>query len=86
MICVFLEHSGYALNFPGSAKLVRLDGQVVNVEVASIPIPYQDSSASLAVIRDITERLEMRTALRAAKEAAESANLAKSQFLANMSH
>jgi PAS domain S-box-containing protein len=67
-------------------KLVRLDGQVVNVEVASMPIPYQDSSAYLAVIRDITERLETRTALRAAKEAAESANLAKSQFLANMSH
>ena len=67
-------------------KLVRLDGRVVNVEVASMPIPYQDSSAYLAVIRDITERLETRTALRAAKEAAETANLAKSQFLANMSH
>jgi PAS domain S-box-containing protein len=67
-------------------KLVRLDGQVVNVEVASIPIPYQDSSACLAVIRDITERLETRTALRTAKEVAESANLAKSRFLANMSH
>jgi len=67
-------------------KLVRLDGQVVKVEVASMPIPYQDSSAYPAVIRDITERLETHTALRTAKEAAESANLAKSQFLANMSH
>jgi PAS domain S-box-containing protein len=67
-------------------KLVRLDGQAVNVEVASMPIPYQDASAYLAVIRDITERLETRTALRAAKEAAENANLAKSRFLANMSH
>ena len=67
-------------------EVVRLDGQVVNVEAASMPIPYQDTLAGLVVLRDITERLQTRAALRAAKEAAETANVAKSQFLANMSH
>jgi len=39
-----------------------------------------------AVIQDITARKKVEDALQHAKEAAEGANLAKSQFLANMSH
>ena len=67
-------------------KYIRLDGTVVDVEVPAIPIRFQDGPASLVVVRDITERLLNREALRQAKETAENANLAKSQFLANMSH
>jgi PAS domain S-box-containing protein len=67
-------------------KYIRLDGTVVDVEVAAIPIRFQDGPASLVVVRDITERLQNREALRQAKEVAETANVAKSQFLANMSH
>jgi hemerythrin-like metal-binding protein/PAS domain S-box-containing protein len=40
----------------------------------------------LAVTRDITQRKESERALREAKDAAEQANITKSQFLANMSH
>jgi len=40
----------------------------------------------LAVVIDITEQLNTQRALVAAKEAAEEANLAKSEFLANVSH
>jgi PAS domain S-box-containing protein len=40
----------------------------------------------LGISEDITERKQGEAALRTAKEAAESASIAKSQFLANMSH
>ncbi len=41
---------------------------------------------TVAVIRDVTARAELEEALRAARQAAESANRAKSQFLSRMSH
>ena len=40
----------------------------------------------IGAMQDITDRKRFETELAAAKEAAESANLAKSQFIANMSH
>lgn len=41
---------------PAEHKLVRLDGQVIDVEVAGMSISYDDSLATLAVLRDITEQ------------------------------
>ncbi len=37
-------------------KLIRLDGQEIDVETSSVPIIYQDKPATLSVFRDITER------------------------------
>jgi PAS domain S-box-containing protein len=45
-----------------------------------------DVESALIISRDITDLKQLESELKAAKEAAEEANRAKSQFLANMSH
>jgi len=51
------------------------------------PIQNADGSISkLKILHDITARKQAETALKKAKEQADSANRAKSEFLANMSH
>ncbi|MEG4497397.1 EAL domain-containing protein [Microcoleus sp. F10-C6] len=37
-------------------KLMRIDGQIIDVEVAGIPATYQGSVAAQIIIRDVTER------------------------------
>ena len=63
----------------------RRDGTVIDVEIS---VTWLDVASGRLVVfaRDVTERRRMEEALRAAKEAADSANRAKSAFLANMSH
>ncbi|MEL7564455.1 MAG: response regulator [Dehalobacterium sp.] len=65
----------------------RADGAAFPVEYYSYP-QYRDGEVVGAVVTftDITERLESRNAIIKAKEEAEAANKAKSQFLASMSH
>jgi PAS domain S-box-containing protein len=41
---------------PAEEQLLRLDGQVIDAEVAAIPITYDGQAAAQVVIRDITER------------------------------
>ncbi len=64
----------------------RLDGENFLVEVSLAPVVINDRPALLAGWHDITERHRHAQALLKAKEAAESANRAKSDFLATISH
>ncbi|KCZ72921.1 PAS domain S-box [Candidatus Methanoperedens nitroreducens] len=45
-------------------KFIRLDGSVIDAEVAAIPFTYQDKSAVQVIIRDITERRRAEERLR----------------------
>jgi PAS domain S-box-containing protein len=68
-----LHADGYYVWLEGRARLVR-DAET------GLPLEYQVTA------RDVTERQEAAAELQMAMEAAEVANVAKSQFLANMSH
>ena len=64
----------------------RLDGKVRSMMISGMPINYNHNKALLTIAVDMTERLEIETELQLAKENAESATRAKSEFLSNMSH
>ncbi|MEN6449499.1 MAG: ATP-binding protein, partial [Thermoguttaceae bacterium] len=75
---------------PGNieAELVRKDGSTLWADI-SFSAMYDESGNFVeiqGVTHDITARKRLEDELRAAKEAAEGANEAKSRFLANMSH
>lgn len=61
-------------------------GKVFPVEVTANYMEYEGEGYLFATGRDITDRKQAEEALHKAKEAADQANLAKSNFLANMSH
>ena len=81
-------------------RFVRSDGRHVTAEMRVVETNWEGQIAHLALLRDLTERVEAEQALVEAGEelkktadrasqlavAAESANLAKSEFLANVSH
>jgi len=74
-------------------KFVRLDGSVVDVEVAAFPFLYSGKPAAQVVARDISlrkqaekERAELLAREQAARAEAESANRSKDEFLAIVSH
>jgi PAS domain S-box-containing protein len=67
---------------------VRKDGSTLTVSLSVTAIRNAKGSINgyLSVATDVTERRQARETLQAAKEAAERANRAKSEFLATMSH
>ncbi|MCX7791919.1 MAG: ATP-binding protein [Chloroflexaceae bacterium] len=67
-------------------QLTQPDGATIEVELVVLPFHDRGVPAIQTIIRNITERKQVEHALRAAKEAADAANLAKSRFLATMSH
>lgn len=49
-------------------KFIRLDGQVIDVEVVAIPIKFQGKPATQVVVVDITEKKRLTEELRANEE------------------
>src|SRR5262245_47500052 len=66
----------------------RKDGSLFPVDIALSPVPARDGvGIQVAVsVRDVTERKQAETEVKAAKLNAEEATRMKSMFLANMSH
>ncbi len=68
------------------AKLRRSDGKWFDGEISSHPLDVDGSQGWAIFIRDITRRRKAEKDLLAAKNAAEQANAAKTEFVANVSH
>jgi signal transduction histidine kinase len=64
----------------------RTDSSTFPVEVTLTPVRLNGRDVMLSVWHDIAERKAAEDALRAAKEAAESANRTKSEFMTRMNH
>src|SRR4051812_995348 len=77
---------GPVLNRVLQVPALRRDGREFPAEITIAPVRVGDQNLFVAFIRDATERNRAEEELRRAKEAAETANLAKDEFLANVSH
>ncbi|WP_052007129.1 hybrid sensor histidine kinase/response regulator [Burkholderia paludis] len=62
------------------------DGARVDLAVSTVPARYQGQAVLVAAFADVTAQKQIEQQLRAAKQAADDANAAKSVFLATMSH
>ena len=74
--------------FSYDAKATSKAGLAMDIQVAVAPLVDDKNQCvgKISVARDVTERNRSEESLRAARESAESANYAKSAFLARMSH
>jgi PAS domain S-box-containing protein len=64
----------------------RLNGELFPAEVTFTPVELEGEAITLLEVRDLSERRQSEQALVVAKETAEAAARAKSQFLATVSH
>lgn len=90
-------HAAHRANFDAKPKVrgmgtgldlsaMTKDGREIPIEVSLSPIKTADGNLVAAAIRDITTRKAVEEELRIAKQEAEEATVAKSQFLAAASH
>jgi PAS domain S-box-containing protein len=75
-----------AMQKPMERRFMRRDGTAFDAEASTTQLSWQGKPAVLVFVRDITERKQFEAELVAAKERAEVANRAKSEFLATISH
>jgi PAS domain S-box-containing protein len=64
----------------------RLNGELFPAEMTFTPVELEGEAVTLLEVRDLSERRQSEQALVVAKETAEAAARAKSQFLATVSH
>ena len=67
-------------------RVAAPDGSVRTLHEVSKPFVGREGRRQLSTLQDVTEQRRLERELRQAKEAAETANEAKSRFLATMSH
>lgn len=67
-------------------SIVTPGGAVIEAELVALPFPDDGRPMVQAIVRNITERKQLERTLRQAKEAADTASRAKSQFVATVSH
>lgn len=69
-------------------RIVRSNGSIRHIEARGEPVLNQQGQVQklLIIMMDISDRKQAEIALQKAKEAADKANRAKSEFLSNMSH
>ncbi|RQW77800.1 MAG: PAS domain S-box protein, partial [Methylococcus sp.] len=75
-------------SYRGEQEYYRKDGSIFWAEVTAVPLLREDGTLVelIGVSRDIDERKRYEEQLKLARDAADRANAAKSQFLAHMSH
>ncbi|MBF0309021.1 MAG: response regulator [Magnetococcales bacterium] len=64
----------------------RADGKIIDLQVSLVAIEQQGQLRFTAFVQDITDRKQLLISLEETLSAAESANKAKSDFIANVSH
>jgi PAS domain S-box-containing protein len=69
-------------------RMVTQSGTIIDIEISAAPMfdDYGVHAGEITIARDITERKRTQEQLLQAKQAAEAASQAKSDFVANMSH
>lgn len=85
MVMPLVKGEWASLLFERTAR--HKDGRTIPVEVfLQYMEPRSDKPRFIAIVRDITVRKQMEASLISAKDEAEAANRAKSEFLSSMSH
>jgi PAS domain S-box-containing protein len=82
------QNSGHGQRVGTTAEMQALhaDGHTFTVELTLSAVRHRDGWHALGVCRDVTARKEQERLLRQAKDDAEAADQAKSEFLATVSH